>query len=99
MAFTPEGYVDYRLSLSLVGTVVKYLAVAPLVPVVVALIYGESPVPFLAASAAMVTVGFGLERLRSDGELGNREAFLLVSLSWLVVPLVLGYRRFDDADL
>jgi len=88
MAFTPEGYVDYRLSLSLVGTVVKYLAVAPLVPVVVALIYGESPVPFLAASAAMVTVGFGLERLRSDGELGNREAFLLVSLSWLVVPLV-----------
>jgi len=88
MAFTPDRYVDYRLSLSLVGTVVKYLAIAPLVPVLVALIYGESPVPFLAASAVMVGVGVGLERLRGDAELGNREAFLLVSLSWLVVPLV-----------
>jgi trk system potassium uptake protein TrkH len=88
MAVSPGRYVDYRVSLSLVGTVVKYLAAAPLVPVLVALIYGESPVPFLATSVVMLGVGFGLEQLSDDNELGHREAFLLVSLSWLVIPVL-----------
>ncbi|MEF8757518.1 MAG: TrkH family potassium uptake protein, partial [Halobacteriales archaeon] len=44
--------------------------------------------PFLATVAVMVGAGTVLERAGGDGELGNREAFLLVSLAWLAVPLV-----------
>ena len=88
MAVASDRYVDHRLALSLVGTVVKYLAAAPLFPVLVALYYGESPVPFLATSAVMVAVGLGLEQLSDETDLGHREAFLLVALSWVVVPVL-----------
>ena len=81
-------HVDYRTSLGFVGLILKYLAVAPLFPTVIALYYGESPVPFLMTSGVMFGLGFALERLRSGSELGNREAFLLVGLTWFVVPLV-----------
>jgi trk system potassium uptake protein TrkH len=63
------------------------MALAPLFPTAVALFYGEDPVPFLATSAAMVAVGVPLEGLRADDEFGHREAFLLVSLTWLVLPV------------
>ena len=80
-------HVDSRSSFSFVGTVVKYLAVAPMLPALFALYYRESVLPFFVTSAAMVIVGMGLERLRTDRELGNREAFLLVSATWLIVPV------------
>ncbi|WP_411968260.1 TrkH family potassium uptake protein [Haloferax sp. YSSS75] len=80
--------VDYRTSLGFLGSVLKYMALPPLLPLSVALYYGESPVPFLVAMAVMLAVGVGLERLREDPDLGHREAFLLVSLTWFAVPLV-----------
>nr|WP_235063419.1 TrkH family potassium uptake protein [Candidatus Halobonum tyrrellensis] len=64
------------------------MAVAPLFPAVVALYYGETPLPFVLTAAVMGGGGLALERLRSGPELGDREAFLLVSLTWLVLPLV-----------
>ena len=80
--------VDYRTSLSLLGTILKYMSVAPLFPIVIAFYYGESPVPFLLTIGVMAGLGFGLEKLRSNPELGHREAFLLVSLTWFLLPLV-----------
>ena len=80
--------VDYRTSLGFVGSVIKYMAIAPLLPLAAALYYGESPLPFVVAIGVMAVVGGGLERLRTDPDLGHREAFLLVSLTWLAVPLV-----------
>ena len=82
------GYVDYRSSLSFIGRVLQYLAITPLLPIVVALYYGESLLPFVVTSGVMFGLGVGLERLRPDPDLGHREAFLFVSLTWLVVPLV-----------
>jgi trk system potassium uptake protein TrkH len=84
----PGDYVDYRSSLSFIGRVLRYLGVAPLFPALVALYYGESLLPFLATSAVMIGLGVALERLRPDPDLGHREAFLFVSLTWLVVPLL-----------
>ena len=79
--------VDWRTSASLVGTVLELLAI-PLVGVaLVALWYGEPPVPFLLTAAASGLVGAGLARLGRD-ELGLREAFLVVALTWLAVALV-----------
>ncbi|MGQ3413214.1 TrkH family potassium uptake protein [Natrinema sp. LN54] len=80
--------VDVRSSCSLVGTVLKYLSLTLLFPTVVALYYRESPLPFLVALAVAVAVGTGLEALESDPELEHREAFLMVALTWLVVPAI-----------
>ena len=81
-------YVDYRAGLSLVGTVLKYIAVALLVPVAIALVYRETPVPFIATIVVAVLVGVALERLDPEPDLGHREAFLFVGLTWLAVPIL-----------
>ncbi|AZH24915.1 TrkH family potassium uptake protein [Haloplanus aerogenes] len=88
MARSQRAYVDYRVTVAYVGTVLKYIGVTPAFPLVLALYYGEDPVPFVATSVVMIGSGALLERVRGDGDLGNREAFLLVSLAWLVVPLL-----------
>ncbi|WP_311173163.1 TrkH family potassium uptake protein [Halobellus ordinarius] len=87
MVQSPSTYVDYRVSIAYVGTVLRYLGVTPLFPLVLAVYYAEDPLPFVVTSAVMVGGGALVERVDSDEELGNREAFLLVSLAWLVVPL------------
>ncbi len=81
-------HVDYRSSVSYVGTVLKYLSLTLLFPTAVAVYYRESPVPFLVALVVAVALGLALEHLEPEPTLGHREAFLLVSLTWLVVPLV-----------
>ena len=80
--------VDYRASLSLVGTVLKYLAVPLSIPLVVAVAYGESVAPFLVTMLVTIAVGGGLERLRPDPDLGAREGFLMVAVTWLAVSLI-----------
>ncbi len=82
-----SAYVAYRTSLAYVGTTLKYIGITTLFPLVLALYYGESLLPFLAGGTVMVGAGSLLERLAHDGELGNREGLLLVSLAWLFVPL------------
>ncbi|MFC6837246.1 TrkH family potassium uptake protein [Halomarina ordinaria] len=79
--------VDYRSALSYLGTILKSLSLAPLVPALAALYYGEALLPFLVTTAAMAGVGAGLERAETDRHLGSREALLMVSVTWLVVPL------------
>ncbi|AGB31921.1 cation transporter [Natrinema pellirubrum DSM 15624] len=81
-------HVDVRSSCSLLGTVLKFLSLSLLVPTAVALFYRESPLPFLVALVVAVGVGTGLERLEPEPDLEHREAFLLVALTWLVLPLV-----------
>ncbi|WP_049921119.1 TrkH family potassium uptake protein [Halopiger djelfimassiliensis] len=80
--------VDWRASLALTGTVLKYLALTLLVPVGVALIYREDILVFVATLALTVALGYLLERLDPDPDLQPREAMLLVALSWLAVAVV-----------
>ncbi|WP_251343532.1 TrkH family potassium uptake protein [Haloplanus halophilus] len=80
--------VDYRASLSLVGSVLKYLSVPLAIPLVVGLAYGESVAPFLVTMLVTVAVGWGLERLRPDPDIGAREGFLMVAATWLAVSVV-----------
>ena len=80
--------VDWRAGCSYVGTVCKYLSVPMAFPLLVALYYRESPLPFVAGIAVAVALGLSLERLDPEPELGHRSAFLMVSLTWMVVPLV-----------
>ena len=80
--------VDYRASLRLVGTVLKLLSVPLLLPVVVALAYGETLAPFLPTIAVTFLLGTSLERLTDDPDIRAREGFLMVATSWLFVSLV-----------
>jgi trk system potassium uptake protein TrkH len=80
--------VDWRQSVALTGTVVKYLAATMVLPLAVSLVYGEDTLVFLAAIGITVGIGFVLERAASDVDLGPREAILFVSLVWGVVAVV-----------
>ncbi|WP_265110599.1 TrkH family potassium uptake protein [Halosolutus halophilus] len=83
-----DTHVEYRISLSLVGTVLKYMSIPLFVPLTVAIEYGESVLPFALTIAVAIVVGAGLERLHPKPELGHREGFLFVALTWLAVPLL-----------
>ncbi|WP_254840404.1 TrkH family potassium uptake protein [Natronomonas marina] len=80
--------VDWRATLSLVGTVVKYLAVTMAVPLAVAVVYGEDVWVFVVSILLAVAVGVGLEQLDPDPDIGPREGLALVSFSWVAAALV-----------
>src|SRR5262245_12730628 len=78
--------VDVPAALSLIGRLVKYLGLAFLFPAALALGYGEPVWPFLAAGAATVVLGLLLELVPGgEGEVGAREAFLVIAMLWLLV--------------
>ncbi|MFC5136462.1 MULTISPECIES: TrkH family potassium uptake protein [Haloferacaceae] len=80
--------IDKRATLSYVGSVLKYLSAAMLVPLLVAVIYAEDAWVFAASMAIGVAVGGGLERLDPDPELGPREGLAVVSLAWLAAAII-----------
>ena len=78
--------IDLPAVANLVGTLAKYLGLAALFPIPIALGYGEPVLPFVVAGVVTSGVGLGLERLTADaaGPVGVREGFLVVSLTWLM---------------
>ncbi len=81
--------VDVRGTAHLVGAMTKYLSLAMLVPIAVALGYGETPVPFLLTGVIVGGGGWLLEWLtRGPSTLRAREGFLIVSLVWIVAAAV-----------
>ncbi|WP_266078232.1 TrkH family potassium uptake protein [Haladaptatus caseinilyticus] len=84
--------VDWRASVSLVGSVVKWLSVPLLFPLLIAVYYGElnGLRTFVTTIAIALVVGWSLERIDPDPDLGAREGFLMVALTWFVVSIVGG---------
>lgn len=80
--------VDWRASTSLLGTVIKYLALSMTIPLFIAIFYREDIWVFVASILITVTVGLGLERFDPDPDLGPREALVLVSLAWLAAGVI-----------
>jgi len=82
--------VDWRAPVALTGSVVKWLAVPMLFPVALALYYGRGAEVFLLSIAVTGVVGWTLERVHEDpgADLGPREGFLMVALTWLLVSVV-----------
>ena len=80
----PLFAVDVVGVLNVVGTLLAYLSLAPLLPAAVAIGYGESAWPFLAAAVICGLLGLGtMLATRGDHRLGIREGFLVVALTWL----------------
>ncbi len=81
--------VDVAAVLDLVGALLKWFALAFLLPAAVAIGYGDRAWPFLVAGAATGLAGLLLDRISPPGEaerLRPREGFLAVALIWLIVP-------------
>ncbi len=78
--------IDVPAAANLVGMLGKYLGLAALFPVAIALWYHEPFWPFLAAGLIASGLGFLLERLTAGAavRVGVREGFLVVSATWLL---------------
>ncbi|MDQ2074480.1 TrkH family potassium uptake protein [Haloarcula sp. H-GB4] len=79
--------INWRQSVALVGTVLKYLAVTMALPLSVAIIYGSDRLVFLVSIAMTAALGLALERLEDDSDLGLEEALLFVTLAWVGVSV------------
>ena len=79
--------VNWRQSVALVGTVLKYLAVAMVIPLVVAIVYGDDVVVFAVSIVVTAALGVALERLEDDSDLALEEALLFVTLAWVGVSV------------
>ncbi|WP_435073328.1 TrkH family potassium uptake protein [Halorubrum sp. HHNYT27] len=80
--------VKWRASVGLVGLGIKYLAITMLVPLIVAVAYGEDIWVFLVSMALVAATGLLVERVDPDPDLGPREALLFVSLAWLAAAVI-----------
>jgi trk system potassium uptake protein TrkH len=80
--------VDVGGALNLVGALIKWLGLAFLFPLVLAIGYGEPFWPFLVGGLATAAFGVALER-STDGKerIGAREGYLVVSLLWLLIAV------------
>lgn len=79
---------NYRMIWQIIGKVLLIEASLMILPLVAALWYGESALPFIASMAACVAVGVLLTRIpRSRDEIFAREGFAIVGLSWVVISL------------
>jgi trk system potassium uptake protein len=80
--------VEIGAALNLVGALLKYFSLTLLFPAAVALGYGESVWPFLAAGAITAAFGLGLEAgTRGKERVGAREGFLVVALTWALAAV------------
>ena len=80
--------VNWKASVGLLGVGIKYLAVTMLVPLVVAIAYGEDVWVFLVSMVLVAALGLMVERVDPDPDLGPREALLFVSLAWLAAAAI-----------
>ena len=76
---------NFRLVFRVVGRTLLVEAVALLLPLLVCLLYGEDPAPFLYTLPLMAAVGGALSLCKSDDHLFPREGFFTVALTWLLV--------------
>jgi trk system potassium uptake protein len=79
------GSVQVGAAANLIGALLKYLSAAFLLPLAIAVGYGEPIWPFLIGGAVTFLFGAGLElATRGKEQVGPREGFLVVAATWLL---------------
>ena len=84
--------VDLLAVLSMVGKILRWLSLTLLVPIVVALIYGETIIPFVVTLAIGFVAGYAIEFAcgRRSDDVTVREAFGVVAFAWAGAALLGG---------
>jgi len=78
-----------RLTLHIIGSFLKYFALAYIVPLVIALYYGEDWRIFLYSLLATLAIGLLLEfGFRTTKEIERGDGFTIVAFTWLLIPLL-----------
>ncbi len=76
------------LTLHIIGSFLKYFALAYIVPLVTALYYGEDWRIFLYSLLITITIGLLLEfGFRTSKVIERGDGFTIVSFTWLLIPL------------
>jgi len=82
-------YQRVRLTLHIIGSFLKYFALAYIVPLVIALYYGEDWWIFLYSLLATLAIGLLLEfGFRTTKEIERADGFTIVAFTWLLIPLL-----------
>ena len=79
---------NYKLMLRMMGLTLLVEALLLLLPLAVALMYREDPMPFLYTILPLALVGFGCSRVKTKAEFFSREGFVVVALIWVVISLI-----------
>lgn len=79
---------NLKLVLRLVGRVQVVEAAAMLPPLLVALLYGEDPRPFLLSIALLLVMGLSLSSIPAKRHFYIREGFFAVGLIWLTTGVM-----------
>ncbi|MFB0557179.1 MAG: TrkH family potassium uptake protein [Dehalococcoidia bacterium] len=78
-----------RLTLHILGSILKYLALIYIFPLLVAVYYGEDWRIFLYSLLLTLALGLFLEfGLKTDKEIERADGFSIVAFTWLLVPLL-----------
>jgi trk system potassium uptake protein TrkH len=78
-----------RLTLHIIGSFLKYFALAYIVPLVIALYYGEDWGIFLYSLLATLAIGLLLEfGFRTTKVIERADGFTIVAFTWLLIPLL-----------
>ena len=78
---------NVKLVFKVLGHILRIESVFLLLPAMVALVYGESPLPFLVTALLLLCVGQGLCRLKTSPHFFTREGFVAVGLIWFATCL------------
>lgn len=80
---------NFRMIGQVVGRVLCIEAALMLLPMIAALVYNESPVPFLITIGITGGIGLVMWRVRAkSGGITARDGFLIVGLSWIAMSLL-----------
>jgi len=78
-----------RLTLHIIGSFLKYFALAYIIPLIIALYYGEDWRIFLYSLLITLTTGLLLEfGFRTSKVIERAEGFTIVAFTWLLIPLL-----------
>jgi trk system potassium uptake protein TrkH len=78
-----------RLTLHIIGSFLKYFALAYIVPLVTAIYYGEDWRIFLYSLLVTLTVGLLLQfGFKTTKEIERGDGFTIVAFTWLLIPLL-----------
>ena len=80
---------NFKIILNILGWVFNTEATCLLLPLLCAVIYGESVVPFLVAIAACLVAGVPLSAMKAKNKtMYAKEGYVTVALSWIAISLM-----------